>query len=316
MPKNCRKLIHNQVGAINYLILFAALGVIAFLLISNIFNFRNKLFGNLYPKSTPAAATQLALINTMSNLDDLKGWQFFVDNGGASVKYSFTQNNISPSLDGNSAKFSLLGGNPYSGVQAYYFPTRDDNAVNFDTTWNYYLPQTTYNNEGSPSTIQSIEFSTMKWLNNQRWEWSLGWQNVPQTASQGGYMWVVWDGAHWIPTNIQEKLFLQQWNTLEVKGYIDSSGNSHYTSFISNGRVYNLSQYSYAPINLTGTPQLEVAMQLNGNYQTDPYSVYYDNIKFSWSDSLNSSIPTPLPISQPTPFNICIYLPPGVFGCP
>lgn len=59
-----KKIHFNQNGAIPILLLVTALGLLAFLLVSNTIDFRNKLFSGLFPKPSSFAASSFELLGT------------------------------------------------------------------------------------------------------------------------------------------------------------------------------------------------------------------------------------------------------------
>ncbi len=59
---------YSQVGSIQLLILLSALGLLAFLFISNTFSFKNKIFSLLYPKPSSQAASAINLSATFNSI--------------------------------------------------------------------------------------------------------------------------------------------------------------------------------------------------------------------------------------------------------
>ncbi|MBI3486469.1 sulfatase [Candidatus Daviesbacteria bacterium] len=64
------KRVYDQKGSAPVLVLIAVLGLISFLAISSTFNFKNKLFGSLYPKPASHAATASAQPNIIVLMSD------------------------------------------------------------------------------------------------------------------------------------------------------------------------------------------------------------------------------------------------------
>src|SRR5258708_4041866 len=85
-------------GAVPVLVLFAAVGLLAFLVISNTFNFKDSLFSSLFPKPSSQAATNL--VKNPGCEVDTNGWlgyhanlsrtTYSVHSGVASCRVSYS----------------------------------------------------------------------------------------------------------------------------------------------------------------------------------------------------------------------------------
>src|SRR5207302_1268026 len=73
------------------------------------------------------------------------------------------QNVAAPSLDGSALKVSIDGGAPYSNIHVYRTLLSDPAANVFSLNLSFRFTATTLSNQGSPSTVQAIEFGMNKW---------------------------------------------------------------------------------------------------------------------------------------------------------
>ncbi len=185
----------------------------------------------------------------------------------------------SPSLDDQSLCGGLTGGAAYSNVHFYRHLLSEPAANRFTLSLSFYFtPTTTFNNQGSPSVIQALEFTMNKWYRSQRYEFAVQWQNVGSGAPQ----WRYWDPNRadpWVDLGIGDVLEGEQWHSLVLEGEI-SAGQVHYLAVTIDGQRYGLDA-TVAPAAAPGEPdRLAVAFQLGGNYAETPYDVYVDEVSF------------------------------------
>ena len=184
------------------------------------------------------------------------------------------ENVSQPSVDGSALKIALISGQPYTGIHAYRNLPATQTATTFDLTLFFYF--------SSVTPMQALEFTMNSWVNNQRWEWALQWENIGDGTPQQGHppTWRLWTGMSWQNIGVRQHLSAQMWHKLHLKGDL-VHGQVHYISFTCDETSANLDQI-FAPVSSPGN-KLAVAVQLDGDGREDPYQVYIDSVNFLWS---------------------------------
>ena len=200
-------------------------------------------------------------------------WAIFHDQGYSDGKLE--KATMPGAKDQNLLKVSLLSGQPYAGIHAYRDLPPNNKASAFHMHIRFYFPD--------KKSIQALEFTMNKWSQNQRWEWALQWQVVPDGSSFQGKAetWRVWDGAHWQDIEVQQTLSAAAWHTLDLYGIIEN-GHVRYQTFRSDGRIVNIQHYTFPLINSPGE-KLAVGVQLDGNAYQNPYPLYLDDVSLESS---------------------------------
>ncbi len=203
--------------------------------------------------------------------DDASQWGIFYDGGNALAKL---ENISQPSVDGSALKISLLSGQPYTGIHAYRNLPANDTATKFDLKLFFSF--------SSVTPIQALEFTMNSWVNNQRWEWALQWENIGDGTTQQGNppTWRLWTGRSWQNIGVRQQLSPKIWHKLHLKGDL-LHGQVHYVGFTCDDTSANLDQI-FAPVSAPGN-KMAVAVQLDGDSREDAYQVYIDGVDFQWS---------------------------------
>jgi ribosomal 50S subunit-recycling heat shock protein len=190
---------------------------------------------------------------------------------------------------GKALRCGLTGGDPYSNIHCYRNLPADPDARFFTLELDFYLPETSFNNQGTPSRIQALEFTMNQWQGGKRYEWALQWMNVGLNGPQ----WRYWDphqNERWVATTIQQALTVNQWHHLQMEGEIRSD-QVYYRYFIIDGARHELNM-SVAPASTSGDPdRLAVAVQADGNYAQDPYDLLIDKVNFHHHPKLSILLP-------------------------
>lgn len=205
------------------------------------------------------------------------------------------ENSTEHSPTGNALNCGLTGGDPYSNIHCYRNLPADPDAKYFTLVLDFFMPDTTFNNDGAPSKVQALEFTMNQWQDEQRYEWALQWMNVGENGPQ----WRYWDANQpdadrWVPLNIQQELAINTWHTLKLTGEI-RNGQVYYPYFMIDGQLHDLD----ITVDTDSTPGnidlLAVAVQADGNSTPDAYSLLIDNVDFYHSpdpqDNDNDGIP-------------------------
>ncbi|HEX2905244.1 MAG TPA: hypothetical protein VHO69_00180 [Phototrophicaceae bacterium] len=215
------------------------------------------------------------------NLDHVAAdWGVYCEGGPAPM----LRNVATPSVDGESLECAITGGDPYSNVHCYRNLASVPDATVFTLDLAFWFPTTTCANVGGTSTVQALEFTMNKWYDGLRYEFAVQWQNVGAGAPQ----WRYWDAnqpadQRWVAFNpvISQCLVggLDRKHTLYLEGAI-VAGQINLRRFTIDGETHVVN-LTIAPANVPGTPdQLAVAVQLDGNANETPYSLFIDQVHF------------------------------------
>jgi ankyrin repeat protein len=172
-------------------------------------------------------------------------------------------------------QLSLLGGEPYAFAHFYLNLQPENTAQNFlFSTDLKLLQETTYNNFEGDSRVQALEVSVNKFYKEKRYELALQWQNVGMGAPQ----WRYWEPEKgWVGMGLSYELKAKVWHTLCLAGRI-SNDSVYYTYFTIDGQKYSIDKSAASTAVPYSKDFLAVALQLDGNYKVDPYTIYVKNI--------------------------------------
>jgi hypothetical protein len=182
--------------------------------------------------------------------------------------------NVTDPIAGRSTiKISFNKAIPGKSILAYRNLDPANNATYFELNLSFYYPDAT--------PIQAVTFSMDKWVNHQRWEWALQWQNVPGGGAKPS--WRVWDGKDrmWLDIGVTQDLAVNMWHTFHLYGNI-SNGQTHYLGFNCDDVYAKLAQ-SFDPAPDPGTDKLAVSVELDGDFNRDSYDVYVKDVDLRWS---------------------------------
>jgi len=232
----------------------------------------------------PATAT--AKPGSASNLDQ-QPWHLTIDPPTRMVKGSM-QLLRNPSLDNAALQFNLLSGDPYTSPHFYTTVTNySPNASQFTLSLQFRFSDTSMANCGAPSPVQALEFVMGKRVKQVWWEWAVQWMNVGPGANgcTDRPRWRIWNGSpsepKWSDIGLEQTLAPNTWHSLQMTGSI-RNGQVFYETMTINNITVRIMQ-GFAPVANPNAPdELAVAMQPDGNYHDDPYSVIVDNVTLQW----------------------------------
>ncbi len=190
-------------------------------------------------------------------------------NGNATANQ--LQDVASPSLSGSSSKFSISGATGYSNELWTENLGGGDNPTHFVYDLYYMID--------SPAAAQALEFDVNQTINDTRWVFGSECNfngNYPNVGE-----WDVWSGTDgWEKTTAPcPTLTANTWNhlvwTLERVG-----AQVHYVSLQVNNTVYPLNLY-YPDQPNWSMGQINVAFQMDGNYNQTPYNVWLDKVNLT-----------------------------------
>lgn len=182
------------------------------------------------------------------------------------AKSSLTLHQQAPALDGSAAKFSMLGGtHPYSN-ELYWTPIGGGNNVS-----HFIYDLWFYVDKGDAP--QSLEFDVNQAFGGTRWTWGT------QCDFNDSHHWDIWDPFNglWRPTPIPCNHFPSAtWVHLIWK--FERIGNQvHYITLSVAGNEYDIDTYYAAQPNWT-QEEIDIAFQMDGNWEQEPYSVWLDEV--------------------------------------
>lgn len=206
---------------------------------------------------------------TYSNIDQMSGWSNCgacagIGGSGTVVPYSMSQYQSSPSMDGKSAAFYLGSGKIYSDALWWKQLGANPSASHFVYDTYFY-----YTNAAAP---QSLEFDVNQALNGYKYIFGT------QCSLRGSKTWEVWDtyNGKWVSTGVAcASLPTYQWNHL-VWELERVGGKVHFIAVTLNGTRHYINKY-FSPKS-SGTNELNVAFQMDGNYQQAAYKVWLDKV--------------------------------------
>jgi hypothetical protein len=235
-----------------------------------------------YISATPVNVTVTTQAQTTtSNIQSLPGWQscsatFPPGSGRAgqicaaglgTAASTMTQNQSTPSMDGQSAHFTMGGSQPYSNMLYFNPVAGGDNVSNFIYDVYFYIDQ--------PDYAQALEFDTNQTFGGQRWVWG------SECNFKADGQWDIWnDLTGWQPTGFPCTPFPANtwihlvWNLERVGDQV------HYISLTVGDQVYNVDTYYPNQPDWT-LEEIDVAFQMDGDYAQQPYNVWLDEMKLT-----------------------------------
>jgi hypothetical protein len=198
------------------------------------------------------------------------------------VTWGTKQGVASPSLSGSAMATSIGGTVPYS-----------------DALWNNHLIGD-FSSQGLPdahqalsSTLhnftydvyffganleaaQSLEFDINQFVGGRSYIWG------HECRVMGGHVWAVWDNPnnHWISTGIPCNPVSGAWNHLTIQVQRTADNQLLYQTIKLNDDLHTLNWYN--PSTASNWNGITINYQLDGNYKQQPYTVYLDNVNFSY----------------------------------
>ncbi len=231
---------------------------------------------------------------TFSNLQTESGWNGYAleppsynicnscSPSGPDTTYSMTEHQSSPSLSGNSAKLALGGDTVYSDMLwnnhlIGNFSTQgmpDNNQTIIPNLYNFTYDVYFYVEDLSAS--QALEFDINEFVGGLSYIWGHECRIV------GGNEWDVWDDqtGSWHPTGVGCYPMQNAWNHLTLQVQRTSDNQLLFQSITLNG-VTNTINYYGSPTK-TSWYGVTINYQQDGDWAQTPYSVWLDNLNFSY----------------------------------
>jgi len=242
-----------------------------------------------YISATPLQVTvsSQAAKTTISSIQAMPGWQScgatFPDGSGrdgqicaagfGDPKFTLTQNVSSPSMDGNSAEFSIAPSPPSC---TGYCNNLNFNPIAGGNNVSHFVYDL-YFDIDNPNAAQALEFDLNQTFGGQRWVWG------SECNFNGSGKWDIWNDAPntgWIPTSIPCKPFAA--NTwIHLVWTVERVGNQvHYISLQVGDQTYNVDTYYPNQQNWT-LEEIDTAFQMDLDEKGDPYNVWLDKVNLT-----------------------------------
>lgn len=199
------------------------------------------------------------------------------------ITFSMTQNIKSPSLSGEATQMYVGGSQGYGDAFFNNHLIGTDSSQGLPDN-NHSLVPTLHNFTydvyfwaGNIGLSQAVEFDINQFVNNQGFIWG------HECRVAGGNEWDIWDNvnAKWVPTGIACNPVSNSWNHLTIQVQRTSNNQLYYQSITLNGKTNNVNQY-YNPGSAVGWYGVTINYQEDGNSSQSPYSVYLDQLTFTY----------------------------------
>jgi hypothetical protein len=201
---------------------------------------------------------------------------------GSRVKWSWSQNVSSPSLDGISTKSSYNGGTTQWADILWNNHLIGDfssqGLPDFSKTLVPSLHNFTYDVYfwvGNVNDSQALEFDINQFVNGKSYIWG------HECRIAGGHEWDTWSnpGEHWVKSGVACNPISNSWNHLTITVQRTSDNHLLFKTITLNGKTATLNRYD------TPTSRnwygVTVNYQIDSNYYKKPYSVYIDKFTFT-----------------------------------
>jgi hypothetical protein len=203
---------------------------------------------------------------------------------GPQITWSEQQGISSPSLSGDATEFSIGGDAPYWDVLfdnhlIGTYSTQglpDQNHTLTPALHNFTYDVYFYG--ANLGVAEALEFDFNQFFDGLSFIWG------HNCYIAGGGIWQLWSNEKndWFNTDIPCNPVSNQWNHLTIAVERTSSNQLLYKTITLNGVTYNVNIYD----NPGSAPQswwgITINYQMDGNYQQAPYSVYVDNLTFTY----------------------------------
>jgi len=229
---------------------------------------------------------------TFTNLQRTGGWGSygqgppnFVDCSPCSkVAWSSAQGVGNPSISGQASRYNMWGSGPYWDVLFNNHVVGDGSSQGLLDSNHTIVPNAhfftydVYFFGANLAASQAVEFDLNQFFGGMGFIWG------HECRIAGGHQWDIWDNInqHWTPTGIPCYPNNNAWNHLTLKVQRTSDNKLLYQSITLNGTTYNLNRY-FSPWTSHGWYGLTVNYQMDGDYKQTPYTIYLDQLTYSYN---------------------------------
>jgi hypothetical protein len=199
------------------------------------------------------------------------------------ITFSMEQGVKSPSMSGEASQFNVGGTTVYSDAlfnnhligpfSSQGMPDTNETIVPtlHDFTYDVYFYGTNL------ALSQALEFDINQFFDNTGYIWG------HECRIAGGNEWDIWDNqaAKWVSTGIACNPVSNAWNHLTIKVQRTSNNELYFQSITLNGVTNNVN-ITYPPGSAPGWYGLTINYQMDGNYKQNAYTIYLDEITFTY----------------------------------
>lgn len=226
------------------------------------------------PAPTPAAP---ANSTTVQKIENLPGWQWCTAqtpdhhpcaSGLGNATSSKADDQLSPSLDGSSAKFDIAGPKAYSNALWWKSFQANPNVSHFTYDLSFYIDK--------PEAPEALEFDVNQSFGGSRYVWGT------ECDFKDTGKWDLWDpkGFKWVASKLPcPVLSGNTWHHLTWQ-FERLNGQVHYISLTLDNQVMPVDVFMNPQQNWSGS-DINVAFQLDGNFKQEPYSVWLDEVSLT-----------------------------------
>jgi hypothetical protein len=208
-----------------------------------------------------------------SNIEQMSGWQscsVCAGQGGAgpTVPYSMTQNQATPSMDGNSTKYSIGGSSAYGA--ALWWKQLGADATKRNFVFDMYFYMTT------PQYAQALEFDMNQAVGGLRYIFGT------QCDIKDHKTWDVFDGVarHWVSTGIPcVAPSAYTWHHVVFEFQRTTGNQAKFIAVTLDGKKSYFNK-TFAP-HSSSVNELNVAFQMDQDGKANDYSTWIDKMKMS-----------------------------------
>jgi hypothetical protein len=246
------------------------------------------------PTPAPSNSAQASAVKSFENLHQQKGWTGFAllpsayaicptcSPSGPQATWSMAQQVSTPSMSGNSTQMDIGGQTAFSDIlwnnhligdfSSQGLPDADHSMIttlhNFTYDVEFYLTNL-------PAS-QAVEFDINQFVDGKSYIWG------HECRIAGGNEWDIWDNQNqtWIPTGVACNPVENSWNHVIIQVQRTDQNQVLFQSITLNGQKSVLNHTE----NPTSTNWFGVTInyQQDGNRNQEPYSVWLDNLTFSY----------------------------------
>jgi len=202
--------------------------------------------------------------------------------GGPQITWGMTQGVSSPALSGNAARMDVGGQTVYSDGLWNNHLIGDFSSQGLPDSGHTIVPNVhnftydVYFYATNISVSQALEFDINQFVNGQSFIWGHECRIV------GGSQWDIWDnqGQKWHATGVPCNPVNNAWNHLVIHVQRTSANHLLFQSISLNGNTATLN-YDEAPTS-TNWYGITINYQQDGDYKQTPYSIWLDNLTFTY----------------------------------
>jgi hypothetical protein len=216
---------------------------------------------------------------TLANLQNLNGWKWctaVLDEetcaGGLGDAISSIEQGVdTPSLSGNSARFTIGGNTGYSNALWWRSLGSGTPVSHFKYDVYFYLRE--------PDKPEALEFDVNQSYNGTRYTWGT------ECSYKNTGRWDVWDPETltWQTTAVPCPIVsADTWHHL-VWQFERSNEQVHYVSVTLDGETTPVDLYYNPQSSWTRGDDINVAFQMDGDWRQDPYEVWLDELTLTAS---------------------------------